>query len=485
MNRWTPPPACTARAPGRRSRWNALTINPSTPTRSRSSLETARTPARVASGRKVGTARVPRLVIRGSGTDTAFRGSQPHDEHQLVGDRGIADLAVTRPEPGDQPVDPAAVGPFHPTAPSAERADREADNDVVHGKTFDEPKSGIRLLAVEDRDELEEEGNVGRRGVEWCRQVADLGNVLLAHDREEALDERDGRRVCVDRDVLAGRWQPHPGQGERCQAAPQVEQAGRRSPQRIPDAGIEPVQVGKALTGRGVMRHEVPAHGPQRATGGVVAASCDEALKIASLPRPPARAVCADGLMQPPLDALDRIVRASRARQLLVCQPAHDPRIDSAVASGVRYSPGDGRRPVPSLVFAHPSARRRYAISYARRLGRPRTEVSMAATARGGAPSRSRTAAARSAVSSPASDADSGTPADSAARTSRYPGSLIRGIPASLTSATAAPSWSRARSSGVRALSLCSCREIALERSPWTRARVVKWRVSSAATTSA
>src|SRR5437868_9271096 len=137
MNRWTPPPACTARAPGRRSRWNALTISPSTPTRSRSSLETPRTPARVASGRKVGTARVPRRVIRGSGTDTALRGSHLHDEHQLIGDRGLAYVTCISSESGEQGIEPASVGRFHSTPPSAERAHREAENDAANGQALD------------------------------------------------------------------------------------------------------------------------------------------------------------------------------------------------------------------------------------------------------------------------------------------------------------------------------------------------------------
>ncbi len=50
-------------------------------------------------------------------------------------------------------------------------------------------------------------------------------------------------------------------------------------------------------------------------------------------------------------------------------------------------------------------------------------------------------------------------PASRTARTSRAPGSLIAGVPASLTSATLRPAISIVTISSARAASLCSCNE--------------------------
>lgn len=80
-----------------------------------------------------------------------------------------------------------------------------------------------------------------------------------------------------------------------------------------------------------------------------------------------------------------------------------------------------------------------------------------------------------------------GNPLSIQADTNRYPGSLIRGMPASLTSRTVAPAAISATSAGTRAASFWSYRltilPAGLTSSAWARVRIR--RVSSAATRSA
>ena len=76
-------------------------------------------------------------------------------------------------------------------------------------------------------------------------------------------------------------------------------------------------------------------------------------------------------------------------------------------------------------------------------------------------------------------------PASMAARTSRAPGSLTRGMPASLTRATVPPARIRATSSAARAASLCACSATIGVVAPAWRISTAVRRVSSHATTSA
>src|SRR5579859_1858978 len=162
MNRWIPPPAWMRRAPGRRSRWKALTTTASIPTARRSSLVTPRTPARVASGRKLGTARLPRRVASGSAIRGAKRGQAQHED-ELVRDRCLRHPDHLRLDFAHQGLQPMAIDAVHPLDPAAERASREADHGVASPEAAQQPGRGAGVLPIEDRDELEEEGDVGCR----------------------------------------------------------------------------------------------------------------------------------------------------------------------------------------------------------------------------------------------------------------------------------------------------------------------------------
>ena len=139
MNRCTPPADWITLAPGRRRRWKALTTTPSTPTARRSSLLTPRTPARVASGRNVGTGSVPRRVASGS----TMQGIEGQHEDELVRDRCLLEVNDA-PDVGHEPIQPAPIGGLHAAAAPAQGSGREADDRVVDVEAAEEARGGVR-----------------------------------------------------------------------------------------------------------------------------------------------------------------------------------------------------------------------------------------------------------------------------------------------------------------------------------------------------
>src|SRR5919106_868240 len=162
MNRWTPPAAWITRAPGRRRRWNAFTTSPSTPTPRRSSLVTPRTPARVASGRKVGTGSVPRRVTSGSGT----RRLEGQHEDELVRDGDLRHIPHATGV-DDEALEPGAIGPGHAsgaTGAATQGARREAHDRVAYAQRPQQPGRGVRVLPIEGGDELQQQRDVSNVG---------------------------------------------------------------------------------------------------------------------------------------------------------------------------------------------------------------------------------------------------------------------------------------------------------------------------------
>src|SRR5205823_9955254 len=153
-------------------------MTPSTPTVARSSLDTPRTPARVASGRKVGTASVPRRVARGSGIRGVLA-TEREDHDELIGYRCLRNTLHSWIEIAQQGVEPAAIGRFHSAGAAAERSRREADDRVTHREAPQEADGRRWILPVDNRNQLQQQRDIHRGQLDLAGEVARLCLVLL------------------------------------------------------------------------------------------------------------------------------------------------------------------------------------------------------------------------------------------------------------------------------------------------------------------
>ena len=216
----------------------------------RSSLLVPRTPARVASGRNVGTASVPRPVASGS----AMRSSVSTKTSSLGTD--ASRHRAHAPGVGDKALQASPVGAVHPASRVA--AQRSADGKLTTAWRARRPRR--RRVAASGSwrssggDELEQQRDIGLVGRRSRRRGRPQSNVVwLSDQRQERVDQLE-RPIGPRRRRRTWR-QPMPIHGRASGLSPQPRSStSRRDSGHCPDPRVEPVEVRQPLRGstRGV-----------------------------------------------------------------------------------------------------------------------------------------------------------------------------------------------------------------------------------------
>ncbi len=180
-------------------------------------------------------------------------------------------------------------------------------------------------LAIERRHELEDEGHVGLVDRRALDHVPHLDLVGLADQLEERGD--DGERPSIDIGGEVGRvgCESHPGQAQRVEPAAEVEDACRNAGD-CPDAAVEGVERIEPLPGGCVRPERMRAGGAEGRRSEIAGPGRRDGVG------PGGAAECADGLVEPPLHALDGIVGVSRPSELLLGEAREQRTIDVPIA---------------------------------------------------------------------------------------------------------------------------------------------------------